>query len=273
VGQTFLSALPNMMAIDIERILRETFIVRAEYHPTIGSTNDRAAECAAHGTLELPLLIAAGQQTAGRGRAGNRWWTGRGALAVSLLVDGQAVGADTGFTPLLALATAVAVVDAVAPLLPAHPLAIRWPNDVLAADRKLAGILVEVLPHRQHVIGVGINSNNVLADAPAELQATTSTLCELTGRQHDQTDLLVKLIQCLEKQFLCLRREPQTIAARVDALCLQRGRMLTLQWANRTITGRCRGVAADGAILLETPAGVEPFYSGIVSALPRECPT
>ena len=106
------------MPLDIDRILRETFVARAEYHPSIGSTNDRAAECAAQGAGEMPLLVVADRQTAGRGRGANRWWTGPGALAFSLLVDGRTVGADGGRSPLVALAAAVAVVDAVAPLLP-----------------------------------------------------------------------------------------------------------------------------------------------------------
>jgi biotin-(acetyl-CoA carboxylase) ligase len=62
-----------------------------------------------------------------------------------------------------------------------------------------------------------------------------------------------------------VRDEPQSVAARADALCLQRGRTLTLRWGDRTLTGRCRGIAADGAILIETPAGVEALYSGTVS--------
>ncbi len=255
----------KFMTLDIDRILRETFVARAECHPTLGSTNDRAAECAAQNTGALPLLVTADRQTAGRGRAANRWWTGPGALAFSLLVDGQMVGAESGRPPLVALAAGVAVVDAVAPLLPEHPLGIHWPNDVMAANRKLAGILVEVLPDRRHVVGIGLNTNNSLADAPAELHGTAATLRDLAQRTCDQTETLIDLLKRLEREFLRLRREPEAVAARADAMCLQRGRMLTLQWGNRTIAGQCRGIAADGAILLETPAGIEAFYSGVVS--------
>ena len=253
------------MQLDIDRIVRTTFVARAEYEPTVGSTNDRAAECAARDAGELPLLVAADRQTAGRGRGAKRWWTGPGALAFSLLVDGQTVGADRGRSPLVALAAAVAVVDTVAPLLPDCRVGIHWPNDVMVAERKLAGILIEVLPNRRHVVGIGLNTNNTLADAPAELHVTAATLRDLSRRQYDQTEILVDLLGRLEREFLRLCREPQSVAARANTLCLQRGRMLSLQWANRTIAGRCQGIAADGAILLETPAGTEPFYSGILS--------
>jgi BirA family transcriptional regulator, biotin operon repressor / biotin---[acetyl-CoA-carboxylase] ligase len=255
------------MQLDINRILRETFVARAEYHPTVGSTNDRAKECAAERSLELPLLVAADSQTAGRGRGANRWWTGRGSLAFSLLVDAHTVGADHGPSPLVALATAIAVVDAIAPLLPEHHVGIRWPNDVLASDRKLAGILIEAMPDRRHVIGIGLNANNSLADAPVELQATVATLRDLTRQTCDQTQILVDLLKRLEHWFTRLGREPAAIAARASELCLQKGRTLTFQWVNRTVTGRCLGIADDGAIRIETPAGIECLYSGTMTTV------
>ena len=252
------------MPFDLDRILRETFVARAEYHPSVGSTNDRAAQCAAYSAGELPLLVLAQHQTAGRGRGANRWWTGPGALTFSLLLDGRTVAARGNRSPLVALAAAVAVVDAVAPLLPEHPLGIHWPNDVMVGPRKLAGILVEVLPDGRHVVGIGVNTNNTLADAPAELQSTAATLRDLGSRTFDHTEILIDLLQRLEREFVQLGRQPQGVAAQADALCLQRGGILTLQWGKRTITGRCRGIAADGAIRLETPAGLETFYSGSV---------
>jgi BirA family biotin operon repressor/biotin-[acetyl-CoA-carboxylase] ligase len=250
--------------IDVVRILRETFVAQAEHHPSLGSTNDRAAYCAARGAKELPLLVVADEQTAGRGRGGNRWWTGPGGLAFSLLVDAETVAADEGRSPLVALAVAVAVAETLAPLLPAHPLGIHWPNDVMVSGGKLSGILVEVLPDRRHVIGVGLNTNNTLTDAPADLQTTAATLRDLTGRRHDQTDLLVGLLRRLDQEFAQLREDPAAVAARADALCLQRGQSVTLQWHDRRTTGLCRGIAPDGALLLETPAGIERFHSGTV---------
>jgi BirA family transcriptional regulator, biotin operon repressor / biotin---[acetyl-CoA-carboxylase] ligase len=275
------------MPFDIDRILRETFVARAEYHPSIGSTNDRAAQSAG----ELPLLIVADRQTAGRGRGTNRWWTGPGALAFSLLLDGQTVAAGGNRSPLVALAAAVAIVDAVAPLLPGfcgaavpaaragetpapqlvheHPLGIHWPNDVMVGPRKLAGILIEVLPDGRHVVGIGLNANNTLADAPAELQSTVATLRDLGLCACDPTAILIDLLRGLEREFLELGRQPQSVAARADALCLQRGQVLTLQCGNRTVVGRCLGIAADGAIRLETPTGVETFCTGILRGEPR----
>jgi BirA family biotin operon repressor/biotin-[acetyl-CoA-carboxylase] ligase len=282
------------MSIDVVRIMRETFIARVEHRPTLGSTSDRAAQCAAQGAKELPLLVVADQQTAGRGRGEKRWWTGPGGLAFSLLLDARTVAAETNRSPLVSLAVAVAVVEAVAPRIPDHRVGIHWPNDVMViipsrADipvcqeeseingrqeclpypqqgRKLSGILVEVLPGRQHVVGVGLNTNNTLADAAEELRDTATTLFDLTGRKLDPTDMLVELLKHMEQAFAGLRTDPKAIARRTDELCLQRGRTLTLRLGNRELTGGCRGIADDGALLLETSNGMESFYSGTIAA-------
>jgi BirA family biotin operon repressor/biotin-[acetyl-CoA-carboxylase] ligase len=248
--------------LDIDRVLAETFVARAEYHAVIGSTNDRAKELAAAGPGALPLVVVADQQTAGRGRGTNRWWTGRGSLAFSLLVDAAALGTDAAVSPLVGLAAAVAMVDSIAPLLPKHRVGIHWPNDVIAAGRKLAGVLVETLADRRHVVGIGLNLNNALPEAPAELRETATSLLELTGREHDRTEVLVRLLQHLEAVFAHLAAEPQQVALRADALCLQHGKLLRIEQGNQFLIGHCAGVGPDGALILETPTGRRRVYSG-----------
>ena len=60
------------------RVPRETCVRRVETHQQIGSTNDRALELAALAEAATPLLVIAAEQTAGRGRGANRWWSGPG---------------------------------------------------------------------------------------------------------------------------------------------------------------------------------------------------
>jgi len=254
---------PN--SIDVPHILAQTFVARVEYYASIPSTNDRAKQCAVQGPGELPLLVVADQQTAGRGRGTRRWWTGRGSLAFSLLVDAATLGADRGHSPLVALAAALTIVDTVAPLLPAHGVGIHWPNDVYAAGGKLAGILVEVLPDRRHVVGIGLNTNNTRAEFPPELQQNAATLRDLSGQQHDQTRILTTLLTNLEDNFRLLTTNPEQISARADQLCLQRGQTLTLELGQECFTGRCAGIAPDGALVLEMAQGTRSFYSGILS--------
>lgn len=248
--------------LDIDRLLAETFIARAESHHVIGSTNDRAKELAAAGAGELPLLVVADEQTAGRGRGTNRWWSGRGNLTFSLLMDGAALTSDGAGSPLVGLAAAVAVVDCVAALLPACTVGIHWPNDVFAAGRKLAGVLVETLADRRQVVGIGLNLNSALDEAPAKLRETATSLGELTGQQHDRTDVLVCLLQRLESVFADLATESQQVALRADALCLQHGKLLRIQHGSQLLIGHCAGIAPDGAMLLDMTSGRRAVYSG-----------
>jgi BirA family biotin operon repressor/biotin-[acetyl-CoA-carboxylase] ligase len=252
--------------LDMDRVLRETFIAQAEYHPTLSSTNDRAREYASEGAGKLPFLVAADAQTAGRGRAGHRWWTGQGSLAFSVLLDpGQAAVRQGGHhSPLVPLAATLAVVETVVPLVGSPRVGIEWPNDVMAAGRKLAGVLVEVLPDRRHIVGIGVNTNNWPAEAPPEVRPVATTLRELTGVTHDQTTILVTILQNLEARLGELASEPGRIGTRANALCLQHGRLLTLDQGGRAVTGRCAGIAPDGALLLETPDGREAFSWGML---------
>ncbi len=219
--------------LDIDRVLRETFVARVEYHASIGSTNNRARECAGSTPGLLPLLIAADTQTAGRGRGSNRWWTGRGSLACTLLLDMAAMGVGRPWWSLVGIAAGVAVVEAVAPYAPSHPIGLHWPNDVYVASRKLVGILVEGFGGRFHGIGIGVNTNNSVADAPLELQQTATTLFDLTGIRYDQTSILVAMMQSLERCLRQLAAAPEELSLRADAICLQRGQELTLQTENR----------------------------------------
>lgn len=248
---------------DTARILKHTFIATVECHATLTSTNDRAIQCAADGKARLPLLITAEHQMAGRGRGANRWWTGPGSLAFSLLLGpGQMTLASPRHSGLIAMVAGIAVADALAPLLPGQAVGIHWPNDVMAGDRKLTGILIESLSDGQSVVGIGVNTNNTTADAPPELRPRVGTLRDLTGRTHDATSVLVSILQHFQAQLAQLGSAPERVAARADALCLQRGRIVSIRRGEHTITGRCLGIAPDGALRLETPEGPQVLYSG-----------
>ncbi len=254
--------------LDVERLELATFVARVEHHRVLDSTNDRAKQCAAVAETALPLLIVADEQTAGRGRGDHQWWSPRGSLAMSLLLaPDPAESQRPGQSPLIALAAALAVVETVQPAVPRADVGIHWPNDVMAGGRKLAGVLVEVLSDATQVIGIGINTDNTLADAPAELQETATTMRDLTGQRQDRTTFLVELLRQLESALRQAAAEPGSIGRRANELCRQRGKTLALQLGSRTIRGRCVGIAPDGALLLDTDRGQESFYSGVL------CPT
>lgn len=154
------------------------------YLPTTGSTNADAAQLARQGAPDGSCVVA-GEQTNGRGRHGRRWVSDPGAgLWSSTVLRGVS---EPTRAPLIA---ALAIRD-VAMELADLPLAIKWPNDVLATDgRKIAGILAEVVGDAV-VVGIGVNvaySEKALPDP-----AATSWFLE-TGQQPDRSELLAGLL-------------------------------------------------------------------------------
>jgi BirA family biotin operon repressor/biotin-[acetyl-CoA-carboxylase] ligase len=253
--------------LDRERLARSGSIARVEIHATLASTQDRAHEVArGPDPGPLPLLIVAEEQTAGRGRGTNRWWTGRGSLALSLLFDPADWALSRQPLPERSLAIGVAIVDTVRPLLGDRDLGLHWPNDVFVGGKKIAGILIDVLPDGRHVVGIGLNVNNSLADAPDEVRRRATSLCELAGRPLDRTSLLLELLGNLEAAVRASAASPEIFGRRFGQLCLQLGRELTIEVGCQRTTGRCAGIAPDGALLLETAAGWQRFYSGVLRA-------
>src|SRR5487761_503549 len=171
--------------VNLARLSSAHLVDRLEYHESLTSTNDYLREVAARVPRTENMLVVADRQTAGRGRGGNRWWTAPGSLAASLLFDPAARQIARRNFPMLSLAAAVALIETVGPLVGQEEIGLHWPNDVFVAGRKLAGILVEALPDGKHILGIGCNVNNSLAQAPGELQAIATSLADLSGRtQH-----------------------------------------------------------------------------------------
>lgn len=168
----------------------------------------------------------------------------------------------------LGLAGALAVFDAARKFLPPGvSLGIHWPNDVYAAKRKLAGILVEITSNDRAVIGIGVNVNNSSDAAPEELRPNLTSLIDLTGQRLDRTTVLVEILHSLERHLALIGKDAQSLARLADEFCLQKGRRLTLEHDGQSITGKCAGIEQDGSLILETAQGPQHFLSGSVVAM------
>jgi BirA family biotin operon repressor/biotin-[acetyl-CoA-carboxylase] ligase len=204
-----------------------------------GSTNDHARRLATTGAPHGTVVTAA-EQTAGRGRQGRSWLAPPGsALLVSLVLRDP--------PPLLPLAAAVAVAEtAEAVSGPGVSAAIKWPNDVLVDERKVAGILVEARPQEGWaVLGIGLNVAVRLEDLPTALRATAGTL----GRERaDVETALEALLAALERilahdaaAILEAWRERDVLAGREVA------------WSGGQ--GTAAGVDGEGRLVVELAGG------------------
>ncbi len=234
--------------IDVPRLKKGGFITRVEHHATLTSTNDHARMLAADAARDETVLVVADEQTAGRGRGVNRWWTGAGSLACSLLFDPALRDIQRQHFHLISLAAAIAIVETARPLVLDRQVGLHWPNDVFAAGRKLSGVLVEALPDGRHIVGIGVNLNNSLAAAPPELSDVVTTLFDMTGREHDRTEILISLLGWMRRELANLATDSAGVARRANQLCLQHGRSITIESGQRTVSGSCLGIAEDGAL-------------------------
>jgi BirA family biotin operon repressor/biotin-[acetyl-CoA-carboxylase] ligase len=263
-----------------------TFVRHIEIHDKLDSTNNRAAELARDASIELPALVAARHQTAGRGRGTNPWWSAEGALTFSVLLDPAAHGIATANWPQLSLATAVAVCDALqagsreqgagsedknpAPCSPLPaPCSIKWPNDVLLGGRKIAGILIEspggAAPAKDRlVVGIGMNVNNSWRSAPHDAGPSGTALCDVTGKQHVLQTILVGTLQAMNERTEQLATGDSLLASAWQRLCWLTEQRVEVHANNRWITGICVGIDAQGALLIENGDGVQRVCSGSV---------
>jgi BirA family transcriptional regulator, biotin operon repressor / biotin---[acetyl-CoA-carboxylase] ligase len=205
----------------------------------IDSTNTRAREMAAAGAPHGTVVTAAEQQ-AGRGRQGRTWSApaGRALLSSTILRD------PPRLLPLLAGVAVAETVERVAPAV--GPATVKWPNDVLVADRKVAGILVEGRPQEGWaVLGIGLNVALAPEDFPPELRETAATLALAPGA------IETTLVTLLQRVAHWLTEPPAAVldAFRIrDALT---GR--TIRWAAGE--GVADGLDADGRLLVKTADG------------------
>jgi BirA family biotin operon repressor/biotin-[acetyl-CoA-carboxylase] ligase len=248
-----------------ERASRFSLDLRARCDSSNAVLGLLAEHGAAHGTV-----LACEVQEAGRGRRGRRWLaSARGSLAFSLLWR-FAPGAPPPMG--LSLAVGIAVAGALEAM-GAAGLRLKWPNDVQFEGRKLAGILVELLPGSDAqglaaIIGIGMNLRLPPGFAAGE-DFAPAELAELLQPLPDRSTLLAQLLLALDGTleryaatgFALLRDE-------FNARDAFRERPVRVLGDPETLSGVCRGVAADGALLLETASGLRRILSGDVSLRP-----
>ena len=233
---------------------------------TVDSTNEYALRLAAAGAPD-GSVVTADEQTAGRGRRGRTWHSPEGGLYLSYVVRDLAAMPRPA---LLTLAAGVAVVRAIARATGLH-VQLKWPNDVVTtADRpaKLAGILAEgssVGPQLEFVV-IGIGVNVAPLAAPAPLHASATALESELGRAVDRDALREALIDELDEAAGGLRAGGD--AALREAWMAHapgaRGARVSWRAAEDVREGVTQGIDEDGALLVQTPSGMERLVAGDV---------
>jgi len=246
---------------------------RLLYLPTVESTNTLAMQLA-YERPEEGLVVLTDSQTAGKGRRGRRW----------VDVPGCNVLMSILFRPLfpphiLVMITSLAVVDSIADSCQVAAT-IKWPNDVLIEDHKVAGILIET-SHDSNgrmvaVAGIGVNVNGSIkelaehASMQVPLTAIATTLESACGHVVSREVFIARLLQYIEKSYFALQQEiaelsvvetvttepfSRLIRERWRSQLATLGRTIVVQQGNSVISGIAEDVDESGELLLRCHSG------------------
>lgn len=237
--------------------------LRMYWFPRLRSTNDHAITLRKRGQLYAPAMVLTGHQLAGRGRGSNTWWSGPGSITVTF-----AMPIDPTVEPhQLPLVAGLAVRDAVAELIgDEQTVQLKWPNDLVANDRKLAGLLCE-RAHKVDLVGVGLNVNVDPAVVPPEIRTRITALSIIAGRELDLTATLVTLSRHVHDRLS--RRGERPFAASLkeyDRHHALVGRTVTVVvgGTDGNVTGRCEGLDSVGRLLVRDRTKLHHVISGQV---------
>lgn len=220
---------------------------RVHYYEVADSTMDIAREMARNGCPDFTVVIA-GAQKKGRGRLKRTWFSTRGGLYFTIVLRPQippALSYRLNFCASLALASVFREKYDVGAM-------VKWPNDILAGDRKLVGMLSEMEAESDLVsyvnIGIGINVNN--DPTPDEPKAVS--LREILGREVLRKDVLADFLEEFGNR---LKTGTDRVISEWKEYTVTLNRMVKVATMNEVTEGFAKDVDEDGALILELPDG------------------
>ena len=231
--------------VHIAALLPDPF--RLLWREKVSSTNDELRALAEKGAAEGLILIA-DEQTAGRGRRGAAWLSPKGEnLAFSVLLRPTE---SKALWHRLSLAAGLAVAEALEGYVPVAE--IKWPNDVLIAGSKIAGILVEAGADFV-IVGIGINVNT---DAFPEGLAATSLKAEC-GREVSRGEVLLEVVSRLARHAGRIERDFGSVLRGVRERCALTGRRVAFTSLGERREGLVKGIGEGGELLVEISGKTE----------------
>jgi BirA family biotin operon repressor/biotin-[acetyl-CoA-carboxylase] ligase len=238
------------MSLDLERV--RALLVEGEvrwglhYEPSCSSTQDLARNAAIAGA-DQGWTVITDLQLEGRGRHGRSWI----APSDTALLFSTILQPPVDVLPLLPLLTALSVAGAIEGAT-GVVAQLKWPNDVLVNDHKLAGILLEHPGGAAVILGVGVNVNQLAADLPSG----ATSLLALTGRPLDREPLLAAILNDLANAYDRADREGvDWIVPGWRSRSSMLGKPVAFQRDGATIRGVAEDLGADGSLLVRLEDG------------------
>ncbi len=253
-------------SLDVGRLQRALASSPVQWEPRlyaqVNSTQDLVTAAAEAGAAQ-GLVVIADEQLSGRGRSGRQWIAPPGSsLMFSVLLRPQ-VGVECSTS--LSLVAGLALVEGLA-LAGGPRTELKWPNDCLCGDRKLAGVLAESATMSGGelvvILGIGCNVSWAQAQIPAELRQT-GTACDLEGHPLDRTDLAEAVLRRLAIRYM--EWTSGGFSALRDAWIGHAawiGQEVIAQTPSGVVQGIARGVSEVGDLIVETTHGPLAIVAG-----------
>ena len=235
---------------DIKQGLK-TKVVGKETHlfPEIASTNTLAMEMATQGAAEGTVVIAE-LQTGGKGRLGRKWISPKGNLYLSVILRPNI---PMHKAPIITLMGAVAVTSAIRNLCNVR-VAIKWPNDLLIANRKVSGLLTEMSAEqdriRHLVLGIGVDVNMEQDSLPPDLRPLATTLAAEAGTKINRTELLREILRQLDYWYQAFLSNTAGVLREWEKLNMTIGNHITVSGAGETLEGLAQGIDEEGRLIV-----------------------
>lgn len=239
------------------------------YLPSVESTQN-VVRAAAEASAPEGLVVVAGQQTAGRGRAGRSWWSPPdGGLNMSLLLRPPLSGEQAPWVTMCLALGAAEGIEAVCGLRPD----LKWPNDLEWRGKKLAGILAEGAFSGDRLAytaaGLGLNANVDFGGQP-ELREIAVSLQQALGHPVDLAALLAAVLHRVEHHYLAACRGVSPVPA-WSARLITLGRPVAAQLPDgRRLAGMASGVLDDGALRIRLDDDREEIVRAVDVTLRHE---
>ncbi len=231
------------------------------------STNSQAKRLAAEGAAEGTLVVAE-SQAGGRGRRGRSWFSPAGQNIYASVILRPAMAPSQ--TPQITLTTAVAVARALQEAAGLNAT-IKWPNDILIAEKKIAGILTEITTEMDAVdyvvVGLGVNVNTTAADMPPDIRPIATSVRIESGSRFSRSDLLCSLLQQFERYYDMLQYDGfKPIMAQWREMSDIIGRPVYVDVLDVRHAGIVEAVDDDGVLILKDDRGQRHrIFSGDVT--------
>jgi BirA family biotin operon repressor/biotin-[acetyl-CoA-carboxylase] ligase len=223
------------------------------YYAETTSTNDIAIELAGMDAKEGTLVIA-DSQTKGRGRLDRKWVASAGTSILASLILRPAI--ELSQVNRIVLITTISIIHAIRNVTNL-PALVKWPNDIVINDKKIAGILAESKTEKNSlsfvVVGFGINVNIPKGNFPEEIADIATSLSIESEREVSRVYLLQEILKQIESRYL--RLNDNGFLDEWKSLSATIGSQIQIEYPDRIRTGLVTDIDENGALIVQLDTG------------------